>query len=114
MGLYKVTRTQAQVVIGCGHDVTFEISDLKVYKNQVMFPVCPVCKKAYTIALCILRGSEAPAGVIERDTAIHTLHQRVQALGLYREGAKPEEVLEAMHPLAKVDDVVEAPSAFRK
>jgi len=113
MGLYRVTETQAQVVLGCGHDVTFEIADCRVRGSCVHFPVCPTCRKAYGMVLCVVHGNEAGSDVLERDAAIHTLHARVHALGLFMDGAKPEEVKSDMHPLARKESVVEALSAKR-
>lgn len=113
MGLYRVTRVDAQALLGCGHDVTFVLSDLKVKGNRVLFPICPECRRAMFTVISVDHGKNVPSGVLERDTAIHTLHKRVHELGQYADGTVRDDISSAMHPLAKNDAVVEAPSARR-
>lgn len=110
MGLYMVTRDSASAVLGCGHDVTFPMSDLRVRKNMVHFPICPMCRRVFFSVACVEAENPSPAR-LERDVAIHTLHKRVSALGLYMPNARAEDVTADMHRLAKKNAIVEAPSA---
>jgi len=113
MGLYRVSETQAQIVLGCGHDVTFEIADCRVREESVYFPVCPTCRRAYGIVRCVVHAKEAGPEILERDVAIHTLHKRVCDRGLHLAGTTVDGGGIDVHPLAREDAVVEALSAHR-
>lgn len=112
MGLYRVTRQEAMAIPSCGHDVTYALPNLRVRGACVVFPPCPECQSTMLVVRCVVHPEGAPAAMLERDVAIHTLHQRVCALGLFADASAGEGV-EAVHPLAKDDDVVEAVSARR-
>lgn len=107
MSLYKITRDKAFVVIGCGHEAEFNISDLLVSKNVVLFPVCPTCRKAFYVAVSNDRPEGTPQSVLDRDVIVHTLHKRVFDLGHVRPGEDLSTVVTTSHGKASQDDVVE-------
>lgn len=107
MGIVRVTREDASVVFGCGHEHTFGMEEMQVRGRVIEFPPCPTCKRVLLFVQCV--DGQAPEQLVPRYRAIQTLHQRLVARGRFAPGSTGD-VGASLHAMACDDDVVEDPN----